>query len=61
MKKNKTMRAASALLVAALLSTSIISGTFAKYTTGASAQDSARVAKWGVVVTATGDDACHDG
>ena len=57
MKKNKTMRAASALLVVALLSTSIISGTFAKYTTGASAQDSARVAKWGVTVTATGDEA----
>lgn len=57
MKKNKTMRAASALLVAALLSTSIISGTFAKYTSSAGAQDSARVAKWGVTVTATGNEA----
>lgn len=47
MKKNKMMRAASALLVATLLSTSIISGTFAKYTTSAEGSDSARVAKWG--------------
>ena len=54
MKKNKTMRAASALLVAALLSTSIISGTFAKYTTNASAKDEARVAKFGVEITANG-------
>lgn len=55
MKKNKMMRAASALLVATLLSTSIISGTFAKYTTTASANDTARVAKWGVVITASGN------
>ena len=48
MKKNKMMRAASALLVATLLSTSIISGTFAKYTTSAEGSDSARVAKWGI-------------
>ncbi len=48
MKKNKMMRAASALLVATLLSTSIISGTFAKYTTTAEGSDSARVAKWGI-------------
>ena len=54
MKKNKTMRAASALLVAALLSTSIISGTFAKYTTDKTGTDSARVAKFGVEITANG-------
>lgn len=41
------MRAASALLVAVLLSTCTISGTFAKYTTSVSASDSARVAYWG--------------
>lgn len=46
MKKNKMMRAASALLVATLLSTSVISGTFAKYTSEASGNDVARVAKW---------------
>ena len=55
MKKNTMMRVASALLVAVLLTTCAISGTFAKYVTSDNAQDSARVAKWGVVVTATGD------
>lgn len=54
MKKNKMMRIASILLVAVLLTTSIISGTFAKYVTTGSANDSARVAKFGVEVTATG-------
>ena len=47
MKKNKMMRTASALLVATLLSTSVIAGTFAKYTTSAEGSDTARVAKWG--------------
>lgn len=55
MKKNKMMRAASFLLVAVLLTTSVISGTFAKYVTSAEAKDTARVAKWGVTVTATGE------
>lgn len=54
MRKNKMMRAASGILVATLMTTSIISGTFAKYTTSASASDDARVAKFGVVVTANG-------
>lgn len=47
MKKNVMMRAASALLVAVLLTTCAISGTFAKYTTSATGSDSARVAYWG--------------
>lgn len=47
MKKNKMMRLASCLLVAILLTTSVISGTFAKYTTTAGSEDSARVATWG--------------
>lgn len=47
MRKNKMMRAASGLLVATLLTTSAISGTFAKYTTSATGTDSARVARWG--------------
>lgn len=54
MKKNKMMRTASALLVATLLTTSIISGTFAKYATEASGKDSARVAKWGVTAMVSG-------
>ena len=55
MKKNKMMRLASVLLVLTLLSTSVISGTFAKYITTDSANDSARVAKWGVVASVKGD------
>ena len=52
MKKNVMMRVASALLVAVLLSTCAISGTFAKYVTAESGTDQARVAKWGVAVEA---------
>ena len=55
MRKNKMMRLASSLLVAVLITTSAISGTFAKYTTQDSASDSARVAKWGVTVMASGN------
>ena len=47
MKKNRIMRLASILLVCVLLTTSVISGTFAKYTTSQDASDSARVAHWG--------------
>lgn len=55
MRKNKMMRAASALLVAVLLTTSTISGTFAKYVTQDSASDTARVAKWGVELQVIGN------
>lgn len=55
MKKNRMMRLASVLLVLTLLSTSVISGTFAKYVTSDTVSDTARVAKFGVVVSATGD------
>lgn len=54
MKKNTMMRVASALLVAVLLSTCAISGTFAKYVTESSGIDSARVAKWGVTAHVKG-------
>ena len=47
MKKNKMMRIASVLLVAVLLSTCAISGTFAKYVTSTNSTDKARVAYWG--------------
>ena len=50
MRKNRMMRAASALMVAVLLTTSTISGTFAKYVTQVDGGDVARVAKWGVEV-----------
>ena len=48
MKKNKMMRLASVLMVAVMLTTSVISGTYAKYVTTTSTNDSARVAHWGV-------------
>ena len=51
MKKNRMMRAASALLVAVLLTTCTISGTFAKYVTEVNASDNARVAAWGFGTT----------
>ena len=51
MKKNNTMRVAAGLAVAALLSTCLVSGTFAKYTTTANAHDEARVAKFGVTIS----------
>lgn len=57
MKKNKMMRIASILMVAVLLSTCAISGTFAKYVTADSDQDTARVAKWGVTVDVVVDGA----
>ena len=50
MKKNKTMRLASILLILTLLTTSVISGTFAKYTSSATATDTATVAKWSIKV-----------
>lgn len=50
MKKNAMMRLASVLLIAVMISTSAISGTYAKYVTSDEGSDSARVAKFGVVV-----------
>ena len=47
MKKNKMMRTAAVLGVAALLTTSALSGTLAKYTTSTESTDNARVAVWG--------------
>lgn len=55
MKKNVMMRLASFLLVAVLISTSAISGTYAKYTTQDSGKDEARVAKWGVELQVIGN------
>ena len=60
MKKNRMMRLASGLLVAVLLTTCAISGTFAKYVTSESGSDFARVAKWGVEVEAESFDMFTD-
>lgn len=54
MQKNKMMRLGSGLLVLTMLTTCIISGTFAKYVTGDEKSDSARVAKWGVTTNISG-------
>lgn len=53
MKKNRMMRLASILLVCVLLTTSVISGTFAKYVTQTEVNDAARVAYWGFDAPAT--------
>lgn len=52
MKRIKTMRIASVLLVFVLLTTCVVSGTFAKYVTSGEASDSVSVAKWGVTISA---------
>ena len=54
MKKTKLMRAALLLLVLTLVTSCFVGGTFAKYTTRAEGSDTARVAKWGVEITANG-------
>ena len=54
-KMNKPMRAAGILLLATMLTTCMTAGTFAKYTTSDSATDSARVAKFGVVIKTNGN------
>ena len=55
MKKNKMMRLASLVLVGVLMTASAVSGTFAKYVSAGSGTDTARVAKWGVAITASSD------
>ena len=57
LKNNRTMRAAVLLLALVLITSCFVGGTFAKYVTSGGAADHARVAKWGVTVTAheTGD------
>ena len=55
MKKNRMMRLASILLVCVLMTTSVISGTFAKYVTTDEQNDIARVAKFGVVAAVQGN------
>ena len=56
MKKNTMMRIASCLLIAVLMTTCVISGTFAKYTSDATATSSARVALWKFTTSTDGTD-----
>ena len=53
-KKNWTLRAAVLMFAFVLITSCFVGGTFAKYVTGKSGTDSARVAKFGVTVTANG-------
>ena len=55
MKKSIPMRAAGALFIGVMLTASIVSGSFAKYVTQDSSYDEARVAKFGVVASISGD------
>lgn len=52
MKKNTMMRLAAVMLMCVLLTTSVVGGTFAKYVTKNDSTDTARVAKFGVVIDA---------
>ena len=56
MKKNIAMRVAAFLFILTMISTTAFATTFAKYTTKGESHDSARVAKWGVTISAVGGD-----
>lgn len=53
-KKNVTLRTAAVLFALALITSCFVGGTFAKYVTDGTGSDKARVAKFGVTVTANG-------
>ena len=54
--KNKFFKLAVLMVMLCLVTTCAIGTTFAKYVSGNSADDAARVAKWGVVVEMVSDD-----
>ena len=54
MKKNWIMRVAVLMVALTLVTSCFVSGTYAKYITTADGNDTARVAKFGVQITATG-------
>ena len=58
--KNKSVKIAALAIMLCLLTTCAIGTTFAKYVTGADAEDYARVAKWGVKIDIAGDDMFKD-
>lgn len=55
MKKINTTKLMALLASACLITSSFVGSTLAKYTTQADANDTARVAKWGVVLQADGN------
>jgi len=52
MRKIRTMRLATLLLALTLITSCFVGGTFAKYTTSADGEDTARVAYWGFTADA---------
>lgn len=54
-KKNWTIRAAVLMFALVLITSCFVGGTFAKYVTSGTATDTARVAKFGVVIKAEGN------
>ncbi|CCY07060.1 putative uncharacterized protein [Coprobacillus sp. CAG:698] len=57
MKKNKLFIIGLVTVFVALLSLTLVSSTFAKYVTTSTGTDTARVAKWGVSISAAGNEA----
>lgn len=55
MRKNRTMRLAALLLALTLITSCFVGGTFAKYVTSGTSEDSARVAKFGVTIDMEAD------
>ncbi len=55
MKKNWTMRVAALMAILTLATSCFVGGTFAKYVRTGAGDDNARVAKFGVGITGTGD------
>lgn len=55
MNRNRLMKASAFLLVSTMATSCFVGSTFAKYVSEGEGSDSARVAKWGVEVTVTGD------
>lgn len=56
-RNNKLLKASGVLLVLTLITSCFVGGTLAKYVSEGDGKDSARVAKWGVEVAVTGDEA----
>ncbi len=55
MKKNWFLRIAGLMLALAMITSCFVGSTFAKYITKAEGTDNARVAKWGVLLSVTGN------
>lgn len=60
MKKNMMMRLSIFLVLGILLTTCVISGTFAKYTTSNNGSDSAKVAAWGLTIDVENSETLFD-